>query len=74
MEDPRVILQQELIKVGISEINANVIALDAGSSQVSVNSEYLNNFQYSKITKKMTLDIVEKFYSGELFEDIEIED
>lgn len=72
MEDPRVILQQALIKIGISETNANIIALDAGSSQVCVNCEYLNDFKYSKNTKKMTINVIEKFYSGELFEDNEI--
>lgn len=71
MKDPRIILQQKLIKIGFSETHSNLIALDTGSSQVCVNKEYLDDFQYSKNIKKMALNIVGKFYSGELFEEIE---
>lgn len=68
MNDPRKILEQELIKIGISSRDAAIIALDTGSSQVFVNREYLNDFPYLKSMIKMALGLVGKFYSRELFE------
>lgn len=43
MNDQRIVLKQELMKIGISSFDATTIALDAGSSQVIVNSEYLED-------------------------------
>ncbi len=40
MNDPR--------SIGISSKDANLIGLEAGSSQAFINKEYLSNFQYSK--------------------------
>lgn len=72
MNDPRIVLSKELIKIGISLTDANIIALDTGSSQVSVNGDYLSDFQYSKQIKKLALSLVGKFYSGELFDNIDV--
>lgn len=71
MEDPRIILQNELIKVGIKHTDAHIISLDAGSSQVVVNREYLSDFEYSKQIRKVALSVVIKFYTGELFEEVD---
>lgn len=68
MYDPRVILKNELIKIGILISDANIIALDAGSSQVVVNSLYLKEFNYSLKIRNIALKLIGKFYSGELFE------
>lgn len=71
MTDPREILKEKLIEIGVLTNNATIISLDAGSSQVLVNKEYFEDFQYSKQISKMALSVVSKFYSGKLFDDIE---
>lgn len=65
--DPRIILKQKLIDVGILLKDATIISLDAGSSQVYINMEYLENFNYSKSICNRALSIIGMFYSGELF-------
>ena len=71
MSDIRIIFKEELIKIGILENDATVIALDVGSSQVAVNNEYFEDFNYSENVKKTALVLTGKFYSGELSEEIE---
>lgn len=57
MKDPRIVLKEKLIKIGVSDKNAMIIALDAGSSQVKIDNRYLKKFKYSndKITKIIKL-------------------
>jgi hypothetical protein len=71
MSDIRIIFKEELIKIGILANDATVIALDIGSSQVAVNNEYFEDFNYSENVKKTALVLTGKFYSGELSEEIE---
>lgn len=66
MIDPRVLLKGELIKIGILSKQASIIALDAGSSQVIVNSNYLDDFKFSTIIKTKALLAITKFYNGEI--------
>ena len=69
MKDPRIILKEELISIGILANQATAIALDSGSSQVIVNKEYLDEFNFNKGISKKALAIVNKFYNAELFEE-----
>ena len=69
MEDPRIILKQKLIKVGILPQDANLIALEAGSSQALVNKKYLISFQYSEKIRKKALNVVRLFYNGHFIGD-----
>ncbi|HQF41908.1 MAG TPA: hypothetical protein PK073_03265 [Ignavibacteriaceae bacterium] len=71
MFDPRIVLSQELIKIGITYSDAMTIALDAGSSQVVVNNIYLKEYNYSRAIRTQALSLIGKFYSGELFENLE---
>ena len=66
MSDPRIILKEELISIGIVGHEASIIALDAGSSQVIVNKEYLDEFKYHKSKSNKALAMITKFYNGEL--------
>lgn len=66
MIDPRIVLKDELIAIGISSKQASIIALDTGSSQVIVNKEYLEDFSFSKIITTKALAMITKFYNGEL--------
>ncbi len=68
MNDPRIILRDRLIENGISIKDANLIALDAGSSQAYVDIEYLKDFDLSENLFKIALKLVSEFYSGKLFE------
>jgi len=65
MNDPRIILKNELIKFGFVPNDATIIALDAGSSQTRVNREYLSEFKVSKQQKENALEYVIKFYQGD---------
>ena len=67
IDDPRIILKQELIKVGILCKDATIISLDAGSSQASINMQYLEDFSYSENICNKALHLIFEFYSGELF-------
>ena len=69
MNYPRIILRDQLIANGLLFKDANLIALDAGSSQTYVDSEYLEGFGLSKTLFKITLKLVSDFYSGKLFLD-----
>jgi hypothetical protein len=71
MRDPRIILNEELSRAGIKQKDAYMIALDAGSSQVIVDEEYLSTLDYSEQIKKVALNLIVKFYTGKLFEEIE---
>ncbi len=68
MNDPRIILKEELINLGFTQIDAAIIALDSGSSQTIVNEEYLSDFKISKQQKVKVLDFVLKFYQGDLIQ------
>lgn len=67
MSDPRMILKEKLCLIGISSKDSTIIALDAGSFQVDVNREYLENYDYSEDIVKKTLKLVSKFYTIEVF-------
>lgn len=65
IEDPRILLSKSLQKKGIAEKDSIIIALDAGSSQVIVDSDYVkNNFNFSKEIEIKILNAVKKFYAG----------
>jgi hypothetical protein len=66
MKDPRIVLKNELIAIGILSKHASIIALDTGSSQVIVNKEYLDDFNYSKTITNKALAMITKFNNGEL--------
>ena len=73
--DPREILSQKLQEIGIDERRAQTIALDAGSSQVLVDREYLEydlDIYQEDLLEKADM-IIHSFYSGNLedLEDIE---
>ena len=67
MNDPRIILRDKLIENGLLSKDANLIALDAGSSQTYVDIEYLEDLGLSETLLKITLKLVSDFYSGRLF-------
>jgi len=71
MRDPRIILNEELSRAGIKQKDAYMIALDAGSSQVIVDKEYLSALDYSEQIKKVALNLIVNFYTGKLFEELE---
>ncbi|WP_375580809.1 hypothetical protein ABWH96_07265 [Marivirga tractuosa] len=64
MKDPREILSKKLTENGISLNIANIIALDAGSSQVSVDKAYLKKYNFSESQLKTVIQLVSNFYSG----------
>ena len=66
MNDPRIILRDKLIENGLLFKDANIIALDAGSSQTYVDIEYLEDFGLSESLLDMTLKLVLDFNSGRL--------
>lgn len=66
MSDPRIILKEKLISIGIAANQAFIIALDAGSSQVIVNKEYLDEFKFHQRLSNKALAMITKFYNGEL--------
>lgn len=66
MNDPRIILRDKLIENGLFFKYANLIALDAGSSQTFVDIEYLDELGLSPTQLEITLKLVMDFYSGKL--------
>lgn len=64
--DPREILAAYLMKVGLDRHRAIIIALDAGSSQGPVNKQYVNELNLTEAQKKLVLEYVCRFYSGDL--------
>lgn len=64
--DPREILVACLVEVGIDKSQATLIALDAGSSQGPVNKEYVDELKITEAQKKLVLEYVCRFYSGDL--------
>lgn len=66
MNDPRIILRDKLIENGLLFKDANLIALDAGSSQTYVDIEYLVELSLSETLLEKTLKLVSDFYSGRL--------
>lgn len=68
MNDPRIVLRDKLIRNGLPFKYANLIALDAGSSQVYVDTKYLKDLNLSENLFQASLKPVSEFYSGKLFE------
>lgn len=66
MNDPRIILRYKLIENGLLFKYANLIALDAGSSQTFVDIEYLDELGLPPTQLEITLKLVMDFYSGKL--------
>jgi len=66
MNDPRIILRDKLIEAGLLFKDANLIALETGSSQTFVDIEYLNKLGLSANQLEITLKLVMDFYSGKL--------
>ena len=65
MLDPRIILADELLKVGVNNQDAYMIALEAGSSQSFVDKEHLiSEYSLSKEKLMKAIDLVGKFYVG----------
>ncbi len=64
--DPREILAAYLVEVGIDEQRAIIIALDAGSSQAYVDKYYVDELNITEAQKKLVLEYVCRFYSGDL--------
>lgn len=63
--DARIILSNKFQSFGLSKRMSNLIALDAGSSQISVNREYLFDKGISKLIIDKIFNEVVKFYFGE---------
>lgn len=68
MLDPREILKNRLIGLGIDEHNSTIIALDAGSSQCIVNEDYLIELDISDKYIKSAIHEIVLFYMGELLD------
>lgn len=65
MVDPRIILQNKLIELGLNRKEAFLIAIEAGSSQSIVDKEYLiEEFNFSRELLEMVVDAVGRFYVG----------
>ena len=62
--DERIILMNRLVNIGVDKKLARVIALDAGSSQVIVDSEYLSNCDLSENIKEKLIFELFNFYVG----------
>ena len=68
MTDSRIILENELLNLGVDKRASTLISLYAGSSQCSVNMKYLEELKIdSKIIQKVFFKVM-SFYSGELTE------
>ncbi len=69
ISDPRIVLKGKLLETGISKAEATAISLEAGSSQTTVDREYLDtNYHFSNKIKIEILYSIGKFYSGSLVE------
>lgn len=66
--DPRLILAEKLVLIGIETKLAGSIVLDAGSSQCVVNRVYLKECNIPNQLINESLDIVNSFYCGDLME------
>lgn len=64
MIDPRKTLLADLLEAGIDRLIARQIAIEAGSSQAIVDSEYLNGLNLNELSKNFVLECVSKFYFG----------
>lgn len=68
--DPREVLSSKLQEIGIEEVKALTISMDAGSSQVKVDREYLeydmNIFEEEQLEKADM--IISSFYAGDLID------
>ena len=65
MFDEREILKKGLIKLGIDNSKANIIAVDAGSSQCIINKLYLEDLGISAKLIKRALKLIVLFYIEE---------
>jgi len=62
--DQRIVLMNKLINIGVNKKLARIIALDAGSSQVVVNREYLSYHDLSEKIKEKVISELFEFYFG----------
>ena len=62
--DGRIMLMNKLVNIGVDKKLATVIALDAGSSQTIVSSEYLSNCDLSENIKEKVISELFNFYMG----------
>ena len=69
IDEPRITLSKSLQKIGLAEKDSIIISLDAGSSQVVVDSDYVrNNFNFSKEMRSKVLNNIKKFYAGYFYD------
>jgi len=71
--DPRIKLSNKLQEIGIENAVASTISLDAGSSQIKVDREYLEydmDIHEEEQLEKADM-IISSFYAGEDLEDLE---
>jgi hypothetical protein len=66
--DPRMLLFDDLISCGIERIQASSISLDAGSSQTSIDIEYLEDIKVPFELREIVLNHINKFYRGGYYE------
>lgn len=66
MKDEREILSCKLQEIGLNIKHSTLIALEAGSSQTIVNEFYLLELGISNNLIQQALEIIRKFYFGEL--------
>ena len=62
--DERNILMNKLMNLGVEDKTAKIIALDAGSSQVIVNREYLKEYDFSDKIREQIIKELCHFYMG----------
>ena len=67
--DPRISLKNELLLIGISSNDSTIIALDAGSSQITIAREYFEEYKYSDNIIEKAFNIVLQFYKVKLYTD-----
>lgn len=64
--DRRLILLKRLKSLELDKINSEIIALDVGASQMIINKENLRNCLIPVNLIDRVLEVVIKFYMGEL--------
>ncbi len=66
MKDERCLLIKKLKKMGIDKFKAYSIAINAGSSQCTINREYLINIGLDENILKDVLILIGLFYTDEI--------
>lgn len=64
MNDPRILLCNELCKEGIGKSLAFMIALETGSSQAFVDKDYIKGLNLSAKHEELIFQKVSRFYFG----------